>query len=738
MGKDNPSRNKKQASSGRSLTGMTCQSMNTCVANIEGVVQFGANAALVATAPGVSTKTAGADAAGAYTFRDLPPGTWTLRPSAEEAAAYEYTPASVSVPLSGNGNTAFAPTMTRDPIVPVPPPVPTLVVGEEPPPVFAEVIAGVGDELTSQDTFTPDLSFDKTVAQDVDGSTSTEVEAFRLSENMGNEIDSDWSDFYDLFEGAPKTEVYQPSRAIILGPESFACDSSQPAPAQLFPLTDPAPTGSSPGVLVQEVSGYHSLDMTERVRAMAIHVSGIIWNAAGSTAKLSVRVQTGSNGAFVKSTDPRFSDPQGNLCTSVSVVVTGAKTAYQGLVYLPYPAFALPLGSTPGLEAVATLQVAGNAYATNGEYSFDLKRQTARYVPPATAGFGELKVPVALPAALSAGGVPLGGVAVYAVNGYSGCCHPIQLYKALEGDPGSNYDIGTSAFPGLGLAGNVRACNWNNFNKNGTGSSGGFGKGQGYGPDTDIAMRRDMERDMVVTRPGTVAIFIGHSFGGDSVLKVAKCLDQVEDVEKKGFPVAVDALSWCASSIDVFKIRQPGYYRRRVAGIYLLDSVQGREGAYPGISTDSNFDTRQTKTIPKQVLVALSRMTPYPSTLGTTLGGTVSSPLNTSEATAVGTEEEERENVMESGYDGKNRRALLSRELLFGIKIKIPSCCPKVRRAINQVGKDFQKKVVPEVKTIARKTGGYVGKIGSEILKNNLIFGSKETAAIIKGLSYAW
>ena len=117
MGKDNPSRNKKQASSGRSLTGMTCQSMNTCVANIEGVVQFGANAALVATAPGVSTKTAVADAAGAYTFRYLPPGTWTLRPSAEEAAAYEYTPASVSVPLSGNGNTAFAPTMTREPLL---------------------------------------------------------------------------------------------------------------------------------------------------------------------------------------------------------------------------------------------------------------------------------------------------------------------------------------------------------------------------------------------------------------------------------------------------------------------------------------------------------------------------------------------------------------------------------------------------------------------------------------------
>lgn len=96
---------------------MPCETMKTCVADITGVVQFGANAALVATAPGESTKTAVADAAGAYTFRFLPPGTWTLCPSAAEVAAYEYTPASVSVTLSGNGRTAIAPTMTREPLL---------------------------------------------------------------------------------------------------------------------------------------------------------------------------------------------------------------------------------------------------------------------------------------------------------------------------------------------------------------------------------------------------------------------------------------------------------------------------------------------------------------------------------------------------------------------------------------------------------------------------------------------
>ena len=98
---------------GRSLTGMPCQSMNTCPADITGVVQFGANVELVATAPGISTKTAVADATGVYTFPQLSPGTWTVGPSAAEAAAFEYTPASVSVTLSGNGNTALAPTMTR-------------------------------------------------------------------------------------------------------------------------------------------------------------------------------------------------------------------------------------------------------------------------------------------------------------------------------------------------------------------------------------------------------------------------------------------------------------------------------------------------------------------------------------------------------------------------------------------------------------------------------------------------
>lgn len=718
------------ASPSRQLLGLPCQTLGTCTYTIFGKVVDGAGATVSITGSGVS-KTAVASATGDYVVQTVPNGEYTVQPATQQG--YTFTPGSVTVRVANAD--ATAPSITR--LVPAPPP-PTfaeLVPGEEPPPVFAASIEGIGDELTSLDTFTPDLSFDETVAQDIDGSFSTENEAFRLSESMGNEIDTDWSDFLDTFDAAPNTDVYQPSRKIVLGPDSFACDSPQPTMAQLLPISDPAPTGNSPGVLVQEISGYHSLKMTERVRAIAIHVSGIVWNAAGSTAKLSVRVQY-ADGSFVRSSDPRFRDLQGYLCSSISVPVSAGRTMFQGLVYLPYTAFDLS-GSVRNLEAVSTLQV-GSAYATNGGYSFDLQREVVRYQPPATTGFGELKTPV--PASL-VGGAGIGGVAVYAINGYGGCCVPDKIVDALRTSTNEFVTIGNVRLRGLGVGtGNVKVGNWNNLNKAG---KGGFGKGKGFGPDDDVEMRIELENEMVTTTPGTVAIFIGHSFGGDSLLKVAKCLDQIDDIAKKiGSPNACPfgPECWCVSdtSSSIYTtIGKPGYFRRRVVGIYLLDSVQGREG--PSASVDSNaplkyFDTRQQKSIPKQVLVAFNRMTPYPSTLGTFTGGSVSieenktTPTTTAVATAAAT-------VASSSLDTSAGRALLARELLFGIKVRIPSCCPKVRKAVGQLGTQFKQGVVQEYKSVARKVGGYLGKVGSEILKNNLVFGIQKAIAI-KAISY--
>jgi len=106
---------------GRGLAGLPCITLSSCAADITGVVENGAGAALVAAAPGVSAKNAVADAAGAYTFPSLPPGTYTVGPAAAEAASFEYLPSSVSVTLSGNGDRITAPKMVRKtPSVPQP------------------------------------------------------------------------------------------------------------------------------------------------------------------------------------------------------------------------------------------------------------------------------------------------------------------------------------------------------------------------------------------------------------------------------------------------------------------------------------------------------------------------------------------------------------------------------------------------------------------------------------------
>jgi len=107
---------------GRGLEGLPCFTLNSCSADITGVVENGANAALVATAPGVSAKTAVANAAGAYVFSSLPPGTYSVGPTEAEAASFEYLPSSVSVTLSGNGETVTATKMVRRLRGPPPPP----------------------------------------------------------------------------------------------------------------------------------------------------------------------------------------------------------------------------------------------------------------------------------------------------------------------------------------------------------------------------------------------------------------------------------------------------------------------------------------------------------------------------------------------------------------------------------------------------------------------------------------
>jgi len=87
--------------------------MNTCVADIMGVIENGAGVTLVATANGAAVRTAIADATGAFIFSTLARGTYVIGPTEAETVSFEFLPSSVSVTLSGNGLAATAPRMVR-------------------------------------------------------------------------------------------------------------------------------------------------------------------------------------------------------------------------------------------------------------------------------------------------------------------------------------------------------------------------------------------------------------------------------------------------------------------------------------------------------------------------------------------------------------------------------------------------------------------------------------------------
>jgi pimeloyl-ACP methyl ester carboxylesterase len=147
------------------------------------------------------------------------------------------------------------------------------------------------------------------------------------------------------------------------------------------------------------------------------------------------------------------------------------------------------------------------------------KGLAAALAGPAAAVFVALLVAVFLPERAAAEhDVVTGTPAVaFLVNGYGGCCIPGNLRDTLRGLRDENTNARLIA---------VHVSNWNHVNQGG--NPGAFPFGGFPDPFTDETFIQQVQaevKEIDAVAPKTKLVLVGHSFGGDAALQVAKRLE---------------------------------------------------------------------------------------------------------------------------------------------------------------------------------------------------------------------
>jgi hypothetical protein len=193
------------------------------------------------------------------------------------------------------------------------------------------------------------------------------------------------------------------------------------------------------------------------------------------------------------------------------------------------------------------------------------------------------------PAPAAAHHEPLGGrpVVAFLVNGYGGCCVPGSLRDWLVDQRDENTGQPLVA---------VHVSNWNHVDQGG--NPGAFPFGGFPDPSTDETFIQQLEQEIAeidAVAPRTKIILIGHSFGGDAVLQVAKRLEASPGVPRPiAFLAVLDPVGRAGLRTNVTYPVPPNveyfYNRWQTNAPYPLDFP--RSGRLESRADESNQDAQ--------------------------------------------------------------------------------------------------------------------------------------------------
>jgi hypothetical protein len=328
-------------------------------------------------------------------------------------------------------------------------------------------------------------------------------------------LPSSWESFFASF--AVQQAAWQHAGDAVAPLRDKAIKADLPRPLTEFaPDEEPIPvipSGDS-GAYIRDISVQHNLPFTRNsgLQGMAVTVRGYLWNLPRASANLSIFIKD-AVGNVITSSFPRYANASGQVSSGVSFVVANDRVKFQAVIYLPY--HTLPLTS-PDLRVMTQLSVGTKMVSSEG-HRFRLDRSRSVRVPGSTA-------------------IDTSGIRYARDFGSDNRLHAIMAkgfndvgvpWKVRNVLSAPRFDP-TSSFPAdanlRGWGANVVLVEWDTPTNNRRDDL----------ENWDDRRTRGFVEDYINTRPGHTFILVGHSFGGDTILKVARCIDGEESFCVRG------------------------------------------------------------------------------------------------------------------------------------------------------------------------------------------------------------
>lgn len=436
-------------------------------------------------------------------------------------------------------------------------------INNDPPyPVLID-LPGEYTPISNIDVYRPNPEYNPEAENKIDNSRSEKEEVTPIGEEFP--ISDPWQDF--IKEKEKPAIAFQPPSKIIRGGSG---DKTPPIPdssdawngERLVRDNVPKLGDSNSGAIINLVSVDHNLQFDRQHKGMAIRIDANVWNAVGRNASINVYVKN-TDDNYIKSKNSSYATNSGLLVSGQKIKVPYENTKLDTVLYLPYSAFDLPSGKHEKLTIQTQIQLP-STLANDESYQFNLELYSSTSTPQPKGSLISPPVP----------NLSVTQAEAFLINGFGGCCIPREVFRVLRASKGASRDEYGQlpwGFKGLGILTHVGQ--WYDLSQ----TEGDFTA------TTDERFRRQVHDVISRGNPDIPLILIGHSFGGDSLLKVAKC-EAGNDSEC----VVIDK-----------RTRQ----RRKIIFFGTLDPVE-----FGGL--------RANRSIPSNVNYAFNRWTRNPTTIG--------------------------------------------------------------------------------------------------------------------------
>lgn len=375
---------------------------------------------------------------------------------------------------------------------------------EKPPRALVEQPSNGRLPVSTLEVYVPSPTFNPKVENTVDASSSSEI----MKGDQDREIPASpsykqWIDF--VTKASPKAVAFQPvssitgSGSLILStPKSI--EPSTGTITKIATENPPVLGQSKPGALIDSVNIDHNRQFDQKTRGMAVAITSYIWNAKGQSGSINVYAKQADD-SYIKSRNPGYTiQPQRILTSGIKVKIPSDNTKVNSVVYLPYPAFDLPSEKTSDLKLQVQIQLdnVSTALANDETQRFNLTSQTR----------------VQKPSQHILSSAPKDKPRAFLINGYYGQAHPGLVREVLEAVSSKTWPYKLSNGDSLrGLDIPPIVGNWDDL----------YSTFEGVTLRSDVRFRQQMYEALRQLDPNVPVIFIGHSFGADSLMQVARC-----------------------------------------------------------------------------------------------------------------------------------------------------------------------------------------------------------------------